>query len=222
MMQALLRSALVVVLVALLPAQADPSRLDAGRVAGGEFAAARFGPARWLDGAHYATLEPAADGATLELVRFEAVTGARSVLVGADRLARKDRPAIVVEDYVFAPGGALLLVFTESERVWRQNTRGEFYVLDLAGARPPQRLGGDLPKGSLQFAKWSPDGRRVAGSARCTRAFACSSLNASGRRAASCRRAAPPEARQTPRRRPARRAFVRGSLRAVVRPWACA
>lgn len=162
MTRALLRVAVPALLLVVSPAQADPARLDAARVAGSEFAAARFGPARWLDGAYYATLEPAADGATLELVRYEAVTGARSVLVGADRLARAGKPPIVVEDYAFAPDGAQLLVFTDSERVWRQNTRGEYYVLALAGDRPPARLGGDLPQGSLQFAKWSPDGSRVA------------------------------------------------------------
>ncbi|MCA8966447.1 MAG: hypothetical protein KDC48_16320, partial [Planctomycetes bacterium] len=40
------------------PVARDPARLDALRITSGEFAAERFGPARWLDGAHYATLEP--------------------------------------------------------------------------------------------------------------------------------------------------------------------
>src|SRR5262245_10176968 len=41
----------------LLLAQA-PSLLDAHRITSGEFSVERFGPARWIDGAHYATLEP--------------------------------------------------------------------------------------------------------------------------------------------------------------------
>lgn len=150
-----------VCLLSLLPAQ-DASRLDATRITSGEFAAQRFGPARWLDGAHYATLEPAAGGGVLELVRYEAVTGKREVIVSAQTLGKGVHGgAIVIEDYTFSPDGEHLLVFTQSERVWRQNTRGEYYVVPFDG-RGPRRLGGALPKASLMFAKWSPDSTRVA------------------------------------------------------------
>lgn len=143
-------------------AQTD-ARLDARRITSGEFAAQRFGPARWLDGSHYATLEPAADRSCLELVRYDATTGAREVVVGKARLVVPGRPApLGIEDYEYSPDGQRLLVFTDSERVWRQNTRGEYYVIDLAGSGAPRRLGAALPKSTLMFAKWSPDGTRVA------------------------------------------------------------
>ncbi|MCK5945530.1 MAG: hypothetical protein KAI24_26305, partial [Planctomycetes bacterium] len=48
-------------------AQQDPAMLDAGRITSGEFRTERFGPARWLDGAHYATLEPNEGADVLEL-----------------------------------------------------------------------------------------------------------------------------------------------------------
>ncbi|HEU4419711.1 MAG TPA: DPP IV N-terminal domain-containing protein, partial [Planctomycetota bacterium] len=143
----------------LLLAQ-DASRLDAHRITSGEFRTERFGPARWLDGAHYATLEPK-EGGPPELVRYEAVSGKRDVLVSAAMLASAAGP-IAIEDYVLSPDQTELLVFTQSERVWRQNTRGEYYVLSLGGKHEPLRLGGDLPKSTLMFAKWSPDGTRVA------------------------------------------------------------
>src|SRR5688572_11751854 len=148
--------------MSLLPAQQpaarDPAKLDAIRITSGEFAAQRFGPARWLDGAHYATLEPGKDGGVLELVRYEAVSGKRDVLVGAGQLG-----GIVIEDYTFSPDGKRLLVCTNSERVWRQNTRGDYVVLavDASGSKQ-RRLGAGLPKSSLMFAKWSPDNTRVA------------------------------------------------------------
>lgn len=146
----------------VLPAQ-DPARLDAGRITSGEFAPQRFGPARWLDGAHYATLEPKADSGVLELVSYDAVSGQRTVLVSAAMLwVAAAGAAVAIEDYQFSPDGKRLLVFTHSEKVWRQNTRGEYYVLPLDGASEPQRLGGTLPKSTLMFAKWSPDGTRVA------------------------------------------------------------
>jgi len=44
--------------------------------------------------------------------------------------------------------------------VWRTNTRGDYWVLDLAGWSL-KKLGGDGPASTLMFAKWSPDGGRV-------------------------------------------------------------
>ena len=145
-----------------LLAQPDPALLDAARITSGEFRTDRFGPARWLDGRHYATLEPKQGADTLELVRYEAVSGERDVLVSAAMLwAPAEGRAIRIEGYSFSPGGDWLMVFTDSERVWRENTRGEFYVLPLDGSKAPRRLGGSQPKSSLQFAKFSPDGSRV-------------------------------------------------------------
>lgn len=156
----------VVVVLSLLAATArgqDPSKLDAHRITSGEFRAEAFGPVAWIDGAHYATLEPAADRTCLELVRYEAVTGKREVLVTQKALRVEGRKQpLVIESYLLSPDGKRALVFTDSERVWRQNTRGEYFVVDVAGEGTPRRLGGDLPKSSLMFAKWSPEGDRVA------------------------------------------------------------
>jgi dipeptidyl-peptidase-4 len=141
----------------------DPARLDAHRITSGEFATQPFGPARWLDGAHYATLEAKAGTKVLELVRYDAVSGERAVLVTAAMLWVAARgEALHIEDYTFSPDGKSLLVFCDSERVWRQNTRGEYFVVPLDGSQEPARIGGDLPKSKLMFAKWSPDGGRVA------------------------------------------------------------
>src|SRR5262245_14810126 len=82
-----------------LPAQqqSGPALLDAKRITSGEFAAERFGPVRWLDGAHYATLEPDAARAALQLVRYDATSGARELLVGVERLAveGRERPLMI-------------------------------------------------------------------------------------------------------------------------------
>jgi dipeptidyl-peptidase 4 len=144
-----------------LPAQ-SPARLDAARVVGPELRSTAFGPVRWIDAAHYVALETTAAGVP-ELVRYAAESGERSLLVSAPMLWLPERgEALVIEDYTLSPDGAAVLLFSASERVWRQRTRGEFHVLGLDGKAPPRRLGGDLPRSSLQFAKWSPDGMRVA------------------------------------------------------------
>ncbi len=45
--------------------------------------------------------------------------------------------------------------------MWRQNTRGDYWVLDLPSGRL-RKLGAAAPVASLMFAKFSPDGTRVA------------------------------------------------------------
>lgn len=120
--------------------------------------------ARWLpDGTGYSTLEasPTLPDA-VDIVRHDAVTGARAVLVAAERLRPAGRPAaLAVADYTWSTDGTRLLVFTNTARVWRDETRGDYWVLDLASGRL-QQLGLGAPASSLLFAKFSPDGTRVA------------------------------------------------------------
>jgi dipeptidyl-peptidase-4 len=133
--------------------------------ASGDFQPPRFGPARWLDGGTaYTTLEPSpsVEGAR-DLVRYETATGARSVLVAAERLVPPgaERP-LAVADYAWSPDGNLLLVFTNTARVWRDETRGDYWVLDRR-AGTLRKLGGpDAAPSTMMFAKFSPQGDRVA------------------------------------------------------------
>ena len=78
-----------------------------------EYDAPRFGPARWLpDGTAYAIVErPKGSSEASEIARYDAATGARTVLVPASRL-RLD-----VDDYAWSPDGKRLLIFTNTERV---------------------------------------------------------------------------------------------------------
>lgn len=63
--------------------------------------------------------------------------------------------------YATSSDGQYALDFTNTKRVWRYNTRGDFYLVDLKNGTRRQ-LGKNLPTSSLQFAKFSPDGTRVA------------------------------------------------------------
>jgi dipeptidyl-peptidase-4 len=130
-----------------------------------DFASQAFGPARWLTGgAAYATIEPSAlvPGAQ-DLARYETATGARTVLVSARQLIPSGAQApIDIEDYDWAAGDSLLLIFTNSRKVWRQNTRGDYWVLNR-GSGSLRKLGGpDAAAAALMYAKFSPKGDRVA------------------------------------------------------------
>ncbi|MEO7986122.1 MAG: DPP IV N-terminal domain-containing protein [Gemmatimonadales bacterium] len=148
----------------LFAQQADSSLLTIGRIYGsGEFAPEQFGPSRWLDeGAAYTTLEPGADSAGTDIVRYDVEKGTREVLVSAGQLVPKgESEPLDVEDYAWSPDGKLLLVFTNTRPVWRINTRGDYWVLDR-GTGNLRKLGGAGTKPStLMFAKFSPDSREV-------------------------------------------------------------
>ena len=133
-----------------------------------EFFGERFGPARWLDGDRYTTLEPSRElRGGMDLVAYRAATGERKILVSASNLVPpgRDEP-LTVEGYRWSRDGSKLLIFTNTRRVWRTNTRGDYWVLDLEGegrhGESLFQLGGDAPEATLMFAKFSPDGRRVA------------------------------------------------------------
>ncbi|KPK81328.1 MAG: peptidase S9 [Gemmatimonas sp. SM23_52] len=144
--------------------QQDRSLLTLERIfASPEFRGAYFGPTRWLtDGSGYTTLERAAGLRALELVRYDLGSGAREVLVRATRLipAGESSP-LFIAGYDWSEDGRKLLIFTNPQRVWRYPTRGDYWVLDLATWKLRQ-LGVDLEPASLMFAKFSPDGTRVA------------------------------------------------------------
>jgi dipeptidyl-peptidase-4 len=127
-----------------------------------EFNPPRFGPARWLpDGTAYAIVERAAGGAEgAEIARYDATTGARAVLVPASKLTTNGG-GLDVDDYAWSADGKRLLILTNTKKVWRQNTRGDYSVLDVASGSL-KKLGGTSPGSSLMFAKFSPDGSRVA------------------------------------------------------------
>src|SRR5688500_18013574 len=145
--------------------QGDPARITLDRLFGTpDFAPKFFGPARWIEnGAAYTTLEDSeATKDAQDIVRYDAATGTRQVLVPASRLVPPGAAQpLDIEDYSWSPDARLLLVFTNSEKVWRDNTRGDFWLLDM-GSGALRKLGGDAPPSTLMFATFSPDGSRVA------------------------------------------------------------
>ncbi len=129
-----------------------------------EFDAKSFGPARWLAGGDaYTTLEPSADHAgAKDIVRYETANAKREVLVTASQLVPAgSREPLKIEDYAWSGDGKRVLIFTNAVRVWRSDTRGDYWVLDRDTGKL-KKLGADAPASSLLFAKFSPDGARVA------------------------------------------------------------
>ena len=128
-----------------------------------EFIAERFGPARWMkDGSGYTTLESSeAQEGGQDIVRYDPDSGRREIIIPCTRLIPKGESSpLKIDNYEWSPDGKRLLIFTNSKRVWRQKTRGDYWVLDLK-SRHLHKLGGDAKPSTLMFAKFSPDGLRV-------------------------------------------------------------
>ncbi len=126
------------------------------------FAARGFGPVRWMkDNAGYSTVERNKDLGGDEIVKYDARSGERGVLVSAKQLTPAGAGSpLAVEDYSWSDDNSRLLIFTNTKKVWRYNTRGDYWVLDL-NSGSLQKLGKTLEASTLMFAKFSPDGSRV-------------------------------------------------------------
>ncbi|HET9464847.1 MAG TPA: S9 family peptidase, partial [Gemmatimonadales bacterium] len=144
---------------------ADSSVLSVHRIYGTrEFRTQPFGPARWLgDGSAYTTLEASEAERGQNLVRYGSERGGREVLVAARQfIPQGDSLPLAVEEYSWSPDTKLLLIFTNTRPVWRLNTRGDYWVLERASGRLRKLGGPDAKPSTLMFAKFSPDGNRVA------------------------------------------------------------
>ena len=108
-------------------------------------------------------LEPSsANPEVSDLVAYESATGKRAILVSARQFTPVGAKApLAVEDYSWSTDNRQMLIFTNSRKVWRLHTRGDYWVLRVRDGRLT-KLGGPAPEASLMFAKFSPDGSSVA------------------------------------------------------------
>lgn len=139
-------------------ASAQDPGLTVERIWGSSEFASDLVPVRWIDDSSYWATEQ--NGDLVDLYRVDAETGNREVVVrGEDLIPPDSTDPIQIEGYEFSPDGSKLLIYTNTVRVWRQNTKGEYYVWDFEDRRLFPTASQD---GLQQFAKFSPDGRLVA------------------------------------------------------------
>lgn len=85
-------------------------------------------------------------------------TGAQKVLVSTDALKAAK---VVIKDFSISADEKQVLIFSNTARVWRYNTRGDYWLYNLASNKL-QQIGQDKPAQSLLYAKLSTDGKKVA------------------------------------------------------------
>jgi dipeptidyl-peptidase-4 len=122
-----------------------------------------YGPIRWSkDSKGYLTFESNKEVGGRDIVMFDAKTGLRTVVCSAKSfIPDGSGKPLAVSDYVWSNDNSQLLLFTNTSRVWRYNTKGDYWVLDIKSGKL-NRLGKFAEPSTMMFAKFSPDGSRVA------------------------------------------------------------
>ncbi len=97
-----------------------------------------------------------------EVVEYSLPQNAKKVIVTKSQLtpAGQDKN-LTIRRFFFSNDNKKLLVYTNTKKVWRLDTRGDYWLLDLSNNSFKQ-LGKGRPASSLMFAKFSPDGSKVA------------------------------------------------------------
>ncbi|MGB0836325.1 MAG: S9 family peptidase [Psychrobium sp.] len=140
----------------------------------GEFRSEWIGRIRWLaDGTGYTAVEKSSykmknDKGEMktvgrDIVQYDPKTNERTVLISAEQLipAGSDKP-LSIHDYIWSKDRSQVLIYTNSKKVWRSNSRGDYYVLNLKNSKLTKIGGKDYQDSRLMFAKFSPDASKVA------------------------------------------------------------
>ncbi len=97
-----------------------------------------------------------------EVVKYILPGNEKSVMISKENLTPPGQSnALTVRAFYLSNDQQKALIYTDTKRVWRLDTRGDYWVLDLK-TKGLKKLGAGRPNSSLMFAKFSPDGINVA------------------------------------------------------------
>jgi dipeptidyl-peptidase 4 len=97
-----------------------------------------------------------------EIVQYTLPGQEKKILISKQQLTPSGASTpLRVSLYAFSEDQQKVLIFTNTRKVWRIHTRGDYWVLNLAD-NSLKKLGKQRPESSLMFAKFSPDGSKVA------------------------------------------------------------
>ena len=138
----------------------DPKLLTLERIYNSaEFRQERLQPIQWVqEGNAYVTVDYSRTGNQLKL--WDTESGETSTFIPENKLMAGGKP-ILVESFTLSEDESKVLIFTNSSRVWRSNTKGDYWVYDLETESLSQ-LGKNFESSSLMFAKFSADNQFVA------------------------------------------------------------
>jgi len=97
-----------------------------------------------------------------EIVQYNLPSFIKTVIADENKLTPAGASsALKVRNFFFSNDDKKILIYTNSKKVWRYDTRGDYWILNLENNKLLQ-VGKSLPASSLMFAKFSPDATKVA------------------------------------------------------------
>ncbi len=96
-----------------------------------------------------------------EIIQTTLPSNTKNVLVTTKMLTPESGNPLDITEFYFSKDHSKILIYTNTNKVWRLNTEGDYWVLDLK-TKALQQVGIGLPESSLRFAKFSPDATKVA------------------------------------------------------------
>ncbi len=96
-----------------------------------------------------------------EIIRYSLPENNKDIMVSAAMLTPVNHEPLGLRAFYFSDDESKVLIYTNSKKVWRLKTQGDYWVLDLK-SKSLQQIGSTLPASSLRFAKFSPDATKVA------------------------------------------------------------
>ncbi len=129
-----------------------------------DFSSAFFGTIRWINGGDaYTMIEPSKTrSGGFDIVQYSTKDQERQILVKSESLIAKGAETpLYISDYDWSADDNYLLVFTNTRKVWRYHTRGDYWVLNLKTGKLKQ-VGKSLKEATLMFAKFSPNSQEIA------------------------------------------------------------
>lgn len=140
----------------------NPAILSIDRIYNSQEFKQSFAPEiQWIEnGEAYVIKEKSGNMGGFELIKYKSLDQKREVFVPSPVLTFSDKP-LKIESFSLSEDGSKVLIFNNSSKVWRSNTKGDFYVYDLNSKKLTQ-LGKNLSPSSLMFAKFSPNNEYVS------------------------------------------------------------
>lgn len=130
--------------------------------ASGKYFADSFRPQWESAGAKFVRDQPSVsiDGA-VDLVAVDPISGETTILVSAEQLIPQgSTKPLKIADLQWSADRNLALIFTNTRKVWRHHSRGDYWLMDRS-AQTLRQVGVDRPETSLMFAKLSPFATRI-------------------------------------------------------------
>lgn len=146
--------------IGIATAQEDRRLLTIDRIyASGEFRQDYHPPIKWIEkGEAYITM----DMQSGDFVRYETASQQSSTYLSTQSLIpNKGEKPLRVEDFTLSNDESKVLILTNSKKVWRSNTKGDYWVYDL-NTKKLSKVGNQFPASSLMFAKFSDNNKFIA------------------------------------------------------------